>query len=251
MVDLNCDVGEGYPDDDALLALVTSANVACGFHAGDAETMRRITATCAERNVAVGAQVSYRDREGFGRRRLDVAPDVLRADVAEQIGALLAIARDTGTRVRYVKPHGALYHACSTDEEHARAVIDAIADCSVTLGGSLLVLAQAGSRFAATAERCGLVVVSEAFADRGYRDDGTLVPRDEPGALLTDPGQAADQALAIAVDHRVTTAAGRRLPVDAASICVHGDTPGALAVARAVRTTLETAGVHVAPFGVS
>jgi 5-oxoprolinase (ATP-hydrolysing) subunit A len=227
-VDLNADLGEGF-DDAALLAVVTSANVACGFHAGDAVTMRRVCSLAAERGVAVGAHVSYLDREGFGRRAMAVPPDTLAADVLYQLGALAAIAGAAGTRVRYVKPHGALYNAAVDDAQMARAVVEAV----VAFGG-LPVLGLPGSRLLAAAAQAGLEAVPEGFPDRGYTPDGTLVQRGEPGALIEDPS-------AIAA-HAVQLAGGVR------SLCVHGDSPGAVDAARACRTALEAAGVVLEAF---
>jgi UPF0271 protein len=249
MVDLNCDLGEGFgvwqlTDDDALLDIVTSANVACGFHAGDPSTMRRVCDRAADRGVAVGAQVSYRDLAGFGRRYIAATYQQVRDDVLYQIGALAACCRPSSTRVRYVKPHGALYHACSTDPEHARAVIDAMR----SYDDALVLLAAAGSAFLVQAQQAGVTTVAEGFADRAYRGDGTLVPRGEGGAVITDPATAAQQARAIAERHEVSTVDGSVVVVDARSICVHGDTPHAVPIARAVRAGLEAAGNALAPF---
>jgi UPF0271 protein len=221
LVDLNADLGEGFgvwrlTDDDALLGVVTSANVACGFHAGDPLGLRRVVAAAAERDVAVGAQVSYRDLVGFGRRFVDVAPDELEAEVVYQVGALDALCRVEGTRVRYVKPHGALYHACRTHPAQAEAVRRAAAACGLPLLHGWLEGA-----------------VREGFVDRGYREDGTLVPRGEPGDLL---------------DHDAAVRQAARLAPSVDSLCVHGDTPGAVALARAVRAALEEAGVRLASF---
>jgi 5-oxoprolinase (ATP-hydrolysing) subunit A len=243
-IDLNADVGEGF-DDEAILAHVTSANVACGFHAGDAETMRTVCRIAAARGVQVGAQVSYRDRANFGRRALDVSYDVVRTDVEEQLDALRMIATSVSTRVRYVKPHGALYHACSSNPEHGRAVLDAMR----AHDSSLLLLAAAGSAFAHHAGAQGFTVVPEAFADRRYRDATTLVSRDEPDALLAEPADAAAQAVALVMTGRVLTATGGEVSVSARSICVHGDSPHAAAIAAAVRSGLMASGVAVKAFG--
>lgn len=247
-VDLNADLGEGFGawtlgDDEALLDVVTSANVACGFHAGDPVIMRRTCESAARRGVTVGAQVGYRDLAGFGRRRIDVAADELAADVLYQLGALAAFAAAAGTRVAYVKPHGALYNTAADDPAQAGAVAAAVAAFDQSL--PLLGLPDSALQHAAT--RHALPFVPEAFADRGYTPDGRLVPRDEPNALITDPAAAAAQALDIARGH-VVAIGGDRVPVRARSICVHGDTPDAVRVARAVRTALETAGVAVEPF---
>jgi 5-oxoprolinase (ATP-hydrolysing) subunit A len=248
-IDLNADLGEGFGvwrlgDDDALLGVVTSANVACGFHAGDPATMRRVCARAAEAGVAVGAQVSYRDLAGFGRRFIDVDPGELSDDVLYQLAALDGIARASGTRVSYVKPHGALYNAAVSHEGQARAVVDAVA----AYGGGLPVLGLPGSALLRAAESAGLPTVREGFADRGYTPTGTLVPRREPGALVHDAAEVAERAVRMAVDGEVVAADGTRVPVAVDSICVHGDSPGAVELARVVRTALQTAGLALAPF---
>ncbi|SDF30546.1 UPF0271 protein [Blastococcus fimeti] len=248
-VDLNADLGEGFGiwrlgDDDALLQVVTSANVACGFHAGDPGTMRRVCAGAAAAGVAVGAQVSYRDLAGFGRRFIDVEPTELADDVLYQLAALDGIARTSARRVRYVKPHGALYNATVTHEQQARAVVDAV----VAYDPALAVLGLPGSALLRAAEAAGLRPVPEGFADRGYTADGGLVPRREPGALVSDPAEVAARAVRMAVEGTVLAVDGSTVRADVASICVHGDTAGAVELARAVRTALEQAGVTLAPF---
>ncbi|RBY89433.1 LamB/YcsF family protein [Blastococcus sp. TF02A-30] len=248
-IDLNADLGEGFGvwrlgDDDALLGVVSSANVACGFHAGDPSTMRRVCAGAAAAGVAVGAQVSYRDLAGFGRRFVDVAPAELADDVLYQLAALDGVARATGTRVRYVKPHGALYNAVVAHEEQARAVVDAV----VAYDPALPVLGLPGSALLRAAAAAGLRTVPEGFADRGYTAAGTLVPRREPGALVTDPAAVAERAVRMAAEGAVVAVDGGTVPVAVESVCVHGDTPGAVALARAVRTALEDAGLAVTPF---
>jgi UPF0271 protein len=248
-IDLNADLGEGFGvwrlgDDDALLGIVTSANVACGFHAGDPVTMRQVSTRAAEAGVAVGAQVSYRDLAGFGRRFIDVDPGDLADDVLYQLAALDGIARASGTRVSYVKPHGALYNAAVSHEGQARAVVDAVA----AYGGGLPVLGLPGSALLRAAESAGLPTVREGFADRGYTSTGTLVPRHEPGALVHDAAEVAERAVRMAVDGEVVAVDGTRVPVAVDSICVHGDTAGAVELARAVRTALEAAGLALAPF---
>jgi len=247
-LDLNADLGEGFGawqlgDDEALLEIVTSANVACGFHAGDAVTMRRVCAGAARHGVAVGAQVSYRDLAGFGRRFVDVAPDELAADVLYQIGALQACARAAGTTVGYVKPHGALYNATVHHTVQAAAVIE-----GVRAFGGLPVLGLPASALLAAAEAAGLASVAEAFADRGYRADGTLVPRGEPGALFTDADEVGERARRLATDGELVAVDGTVLAVAARSVCVHGDTPGAVELAAAVRAELQRSGVELAPF---
>ena len=248
-VDLNADLGEGFGvwrlgDDDALVDLVTSANVACGFHAGDPSTMRRVCTRAAARGVAVGAQVSYRDLAGFGRRFVDVEPGELTDDLLYQLAALDGIARVAGTRVSYVKPHGALYNAAVTHAGHARAVVDAVAASD----RQLPVLGLPGSELLRAAAAAGLRTVAEGFADRGYTAGGALVSRQEPGALLEDPAEVAQRAVLMATDGVVVAVDGTRLRMPVESVCVHGDTPGAVAMARAVREALEAAGVALAPF---
>ncbi|WP_456788880.1 LamB/YcsF family protein [Cellulomonas sp. P5_C5] len=247
-IDLNCDLGEELDAwepgvdglDTLLLDIVTSANVACGFHAGDERTMAAVCRAGATRGVSVGAHVSYLDRANFGRRFLDVPAEVLEAQVAQQIETLQAIALREGTRVAYVKPHGALYNAVVHHEEHARAVVAAITD--------LPVLGLPGSAVLAAADARGLRAVTEAFADRGYRPDGTLVPRSEPGALVTDGDEVAARVLRLAIEGVVRSVDGTDVRVDAESVCVHSDTPGAAVLARAVRSVLVANGVTVVPF---
>ena len=248
-VDLNADLGESFGtwvlgDDAAMLDVVTSANVACGFHAGDATTIRRTVAMAAERGVVVGAQVGYRDLAGFGRRRIDMAAADLTADVLYQLGALEAMCRVAGTRVAYVKPHGALYTTAAVDEGQARAVVDAVA----AYDPSLPLLAQPGSVLLRVASSAGLPVVAEAFADRGYAADGRLVPRSHPLALLHDPDEVAERVLRIATEGTLLAVDGTLVAVPARSICTHGDTPGAVGLARAVRARLEAAGVTITSF---
>ncbi|MFT3854699.1 MAG: 5-oxoprolinase subunit PxpA [Ilumatobacteraceae bacterium] len=235
-VDLNSDVGEGFgvwpggPDEE-LLGIVTSANVACGFHAGDPSIMRRTCATAVARGVALGAQVSYPDLAGFGRRFVDIAPAELTDAVVYQLGALDAFARLAGGRVAYVKPHGALYNAIVHHEEQAAAVVAAIASWDP----SLPVLGLPGSAVRAAASRAGVPFVAEGFADRGYAPDGTLLRRGSPGALLTDAGAVADQAMRLASS-------------GVESVCVHSDTPGAVELATATRAALVDAGYDVGAF---
>jgi UPF0271 protein len=247
-IDLNADLGEGFGrwplgDDEALLDIVTSANLACGFHAGDPSTMRRICAGAAAKGVAVGAQVGYRDLAGFGRRRIDYDLDELCDDIVYQIGALEAFCRIAGDRVRYVKPHGALYNTAAVEAGQASAVVAAV----VAYDRQLPVLCQPGSVLARAAEEAGLAVIGEGFADRGYRADGTLVPRSQPGALIHEPAAVVARAVRMAVDGEVATADGEVVPCRVASICVHGDTPGAVGLAGRVRAGLEAAGLSLAP----
>ncbi|CAL9379084.1 hypothetical protein C1708_27380 [Streptomyces sp. DH-12] len=248
-IDLNADLGEGFghwrlTDDERLLSVVTSANVACGFHAGDAPTMRRVCELAAARGVRIGAQVSYRDLAGFGRRAMDVPPAELAAEVAYQIGALEVFARAAGSRVAYVKPHGALYNRVVRDEEQARAVVDGV----VLADPALPVLGLPGSRLLEVAGEAGLPAVEEAFADRAYTDEGTLVPRGEEGALVTDPGAVVERSVDLARSGEVVALSGRRIRMRARSLCLHGDTPGAVDLARRVRDALEASGVRVEAF---
>ncbi|MCH9669258.1 MAG: LamB/YcsF family protein [Actinomycetia bacterium] len=248
-VDLNADLGEGFGvwtlgDDDAMLDLVTSANIACGFHAGDAATLARTCRSAAERGVRIGAQVSYRDLQGFGRRFIDVPPNELTADVIYQIGALQALAEVAGAELSYVKPHGALYNSIVHHQDQARAVAEAVH----ALNPRLAVLGLTGSVFFAEAQRLGLRTVPEAFADRAYRPDGRLVSRRERNAVLRDPDEIADRVISMVSEGRVTSADGSTIPITVESVCVHGDSPGAVQIARAVRDRLTADGVRVEPF---
>ncbi|MGL5857745.1 MAG: LamB/YcsF family protein [Angustibacter sp.] len=253
-MDLNSDLGEGFGvwrlgDDELLLDVVTSANVACGFHAGDPSILRRVCAVAAERGVVLGAQVSYRDLAGFGRRFLDVAPADLVDDVLYQVGALQVFAQVAGSQVAYVKPHGALYHAVTTHEDQAAAVVEAVR----LLGGRLAVLGPPGSVLARRAAEAGLPVVLEAFADRGYAADGSLVPRQVAGrpvaaAVITDPDVVVPRAVRLATAGEVVAVDGTVVPLRARSLCVHGDTAGAVQLAHRVRRALRDAGVVVRPF---
>ena len=248
-MDLNSDLGEGFGqwrlgDDEALLDVVTSANVACGFHAGDPSIMRRVCARAAESGVAVGAQVSYRDLAGFGRRFVDVEPAELTADVLYQLGALEAFAKVAGSRVRYVKPHGALYNTIVTHEEQAAAVVQAV----VEYDRDLPVMGLPGSAWLRLADEAGLTTVAEAFADREYTPQGTLVSRRLPGAVLHDADEIARRCVAMATGEPVTDVEGGLLRLSPESICVHGDTQGAVQIARQVREALTGAGVALAPF---
>ncbi|MGZ4640355.1 MAG: LamB/YcsF family protein [Actinomycetes bacterium] len=248
-IDLNSDLGEGYGvwrlgDDEALLGVVTSANAACAFHAGDPSIMRAVTAGAAARGVAVGAQVSYRDLAGFGRRRIDMDPAELTDDVLYQLGALDAFCHVAGDSVRYVKPHGALYNTCVVDDIQAGAVVRAVQQYDETLP----VLGLPGSALLRHAEAAGLTCVTEGFADRGYTPDGQLVPRGEPGAVVTDVVEVTRRAVRMVRDGEVVAVDGSVLRVQVASLCVHSDTPGAVTLATTVRAALEEAGVVVRAF---
>lgn len=248
-VDLNADLGEGFGvwslgDDDAMLDIVTSANVACGFHAGDPAGLLRVCRAAAARGVRIGAQVGYRDLAGFGRRFIDVDPPDLTADLIYQIGALSALALAAGTAISYVKPHGALYNAIVTHEPQARAVAEAVH----AVDPELPVLGLTGSAFFAAAQKLGVRTVSEVFADRAYRPDGQLVSRRDHGAVLHDADDIADRVLTMTTEGRVTAVDGTSIPVNAESVCVHGDSPGAVQIAAAVRARLAEHGIRPAPF---
>ena len=248
-VDLNSDVGESFGpyhlgETETLMAQITSASVACGFHAGDPLTIRRACAGAIARGVTIGAHVSYRDLAGFGRREMAVPPDELTAEVLYQIAALDGIARAEGGRVSYVKPHGALYNRCVRDPVQSAALAAAIG----AYDARLPLLTLPGSEAARVAAEAGLTVVAEAFADRAYRADGTLVPRGQPGAVINDPATVAARVATMATSHILQSVDGQQIPAPFRSVCVHGDTPGAVALAAAVRDALERAGVKVAPF---
>lgn len=248
-MDLNSDLGESFGtwrlgDDPAMLEIVSSANVACGFHAGDPRTLLATCERAVARGVVIGAQVSYRDLAGFGRRFIDYETGELVADLIYQIGALDGLARAAGDRVLYVKPHGALYNAVVHHEQQAAAVVDAVR----RYDPDLPVLGLPGSAFLRLAEDAGLRTVREAFADRGYNADGTLVSRREPGALLDDPAEVARRMVRLATDRTLVAADGSVIKIEADSICVHGDSPGAVGMARAVHDELAAAGVRITAF---
>jgi UPF0271 protein len=245
-VDLNADVGESFGawslgEDEALIPLVTSVNVACGLHAGDPVTIERTIRIAVRHGVSVGAHPGYPDLAGFGRRAMDLPPDEVEASVLYQIGAVAGFARAAGTRLRHVKAHGALYNRAARDPQAAAAIARAIR----RFDGDLVLVGLAGSALLDAGRGEGLAVAAEAFADRGYEPDGSLRARHHPDALLDDPEAAAAQALAIVRDHAVRAVDGSRVDVAADTICVHGDAPGAAARARAVRRALEAAGVDV------
>lgn len=251
-IDLNADLGESFGqwsmgDDTAMLDIVSSANVACGFHAGDPLVLRRTLDAAFERGVTVGAHVAYRDLAGFGRRYIDYAPEELEADVLYQLAAIGGVARTAGGTVRYVKPHGALYNTAFGDEGQAEAVARAVA----AFDPSLVVLGLPGSQLLARAEAHGLDTAIEAFADRAYMPDGTLASRRTPGSVLHDPEQVAARMLDLVRTGGIPDTSGGTVRVDAASICTHGDSPGAVAMARAVRESLENAGVSIRAFAAS
>ena len=245
-VDLNADVGEGFGawgigEDDRLIPVVTSVNVACGFHAGDPMTIRRTVELAATHGVAVGAHPGYPDLAGFGRRHLDMSPDEVEAAVVYQVGAVAAFATRAGVALRHVKPHGALYNEAARDRELA----DAIARAIRSVSPSLVLVGLAGSQLLEAGRASGLVVAAEAFADRAYEADGSLRSRRLPDSLLDDPAAAADQAISIVRDGRVVASDGSTVSIDARTLCVHGDAPGAAERAIAVRAALARAGIAV------
>ena len=248
-IDLNADLGEGFGvwalgDDGAMLDVVTSANVACGFHAGDPALLLRTSRAAAERGVRIGAQVSYRDLAGFGRRFIDVQPADLTAEIVYQIGALQALAHAAGSAVGYVKPHGALYNTIVSNHDQAHAVAEAVH----AVDPSLPVLGLSGSVFFGAAQELGLRTVPEAFADRAYRSDGQLVSRRERNAVLHDIAEIADRVASMVTAGRVTAVDGSTLPITVESVCVHGDSPGAVQIANAVRDRLLADGVKIKAF---
>src|SRR3954454_7108454 len=248
-VDLNADLGESFGtwqlgDDDAMLGLVTSANVACGFHAGDPTTLRHSCEEAAKQSVRIGAQVGYRDLAGFGRRFIDVTQADLTADVIYQIGALQALAHVAGSTVSYVKPHGALYNTIVGNHGQARAVAEAVR----AVDPGLPVLGLSGSVFFAEAQELGLRTVSEAFADRAYRSDGQLISRRVPNAVLHDVEEIVNRVVLMVTAGRVAAVDGSTIPITVESVCVHGDSPGAVQIANAVRDRLRRDGVELRPF---
>ena len=248
-VDLNADIGESFgryelPGEEDLLGLVTSANIACGFHASDPLVMQRTVSQAAGRGVTIGAHPGYRDLVGFGRRELAATPAEIAADVTYQVGALEGFCRAAGSRVRYVKLHGALYHRAARDHEVAKAVAFALRQ----LDSELVVLGPEGSALFTAAAETGLDVAREAFVDRAYLPDGQLVPRGTPGAVLDDVEAVAERALRMVQDRYVVAIDGTRCIIRADSLCVHGDGPKAVAIVRAVRRRFEAEGITLAPF---
>jgi len=248
-IDINSDLGESFGawkmgDDSAMLDVVSSANVACGFHAGDPAGILKTVKAAAERGVAIGAHVGYRDLAGFGRRNMDPSSEELIGDVIYQIGALQGLAKAAGTRVTYVKPHGALYNTIAIDARQAADVIAAIR----AIDPSLVLMALAGSQLVEQARSAGLTVVAEAFADRAYTPEGNLVSRREKGSVLHDPELVAQRMLRMVREGVIEAFDGTMTKIDAQSICVHGDSPGAVAIAQRLRALLEESGHAVQPF---
>ncbi|WP_429932304.1 LamB/YcsF family protein [Agrobacterium vitis] len=248
-IDLNSDLGESYGawsmgDDSAMLAVVSSANIACGFHAGDPSGIWKTVKAAAENGVSIGAHVSYPDRVGFGRRDMDVTSEELIADVIYQIGALKGMAAAAGTSVTYVKPHGALYNRIANDARQGQAVIDAVK----AIDPSLVLMGLAGAPILELARMSGLSTVAEAFADRAYTPQGQLVSRREAGAVLHDAEKIASRMVQLARQGTLEAIDGSVIKVEAQSICVHGDSPGAVAIAQEIRRRFEAEGITVQPF---
>lgn len=252
-IDLNCDMGEGFGnyrcgDDEALVAHVTSANIACGFHAGDPSVMKRTVRLCLEHGVTIGAHPGLPDLQGFGRRAMAIPAKDVQNLVLYQIGALHAFVAAEGGRLAHVKPHGALYHMANGDRSVAEAVAEAVRRASVAAGQPLMLVAPPAGELSASGVRLGLSVLREAFADRRYAPDGSLAPRGTPGSVLVAE-EAAEQALSIARDETATAADGSRIRIAADTLCLHGDTPGAARTADVIRGKLEEAGIRVRSAG--
>lgn len=241
-VDLNCDMGEGSSADERLLPIVTSANVACGFHAGDPATIRRTIHLARAYGVTIGAHPSFPDRSGFGRRLMAATPEEVRDDITYQIGALWAFCRAEGVRLSHVKVHGALYNAAAEDEALARAICGAV----FAIDRRLVVVCLARSRMAAIARDLGMPYLEEAFADRAYTPAGALVSRRTPGAVIHDPEEVAERASRMVREQSVVAIDGTVVPLNVQTLCVHGDTPGAELIAAAIRKRLEADRVEIA-----
>ncbi|CAM2139162.1 5-oxoprolinase component A [Pararobbsia alpina] len=240
-IDLNADLGEGCDSDEALLDLVSSANIACGWHAGGADIMRASVSAAIARGVAVGAHPSFNDPANFGRTEMDLPPNEVYAGVLYQLGALSAFAKAAGGRVAHLKPHGAMYNQAARNAAMADAIVAAVRD----FDPSIAVFGLANAELVAAAKRAGLVAVEEAFADRGYRDDGSLVPRSQPGALLDDEDAVLERTIGMIRERRVQAVSGQWVPLNAQTICLHGDGPHALAFARRIRERLDSEGIEV------
>jgi UPF0271 protein len=249
-IDLNCDMGESFGPwrlgaDEEVMPLVTSANVACGFHAGDPRVMWRTVRLAVRYGVGVGAHPGLPDLVGFGRRRMAVSPDEANTDVLYQLGALAGMCRAAGVRLQHVKPHGEMYNAAAADA----ALADAICQAVRAFDPDLILVAPPGSELERAGVRAGLRVAREGFADRAYEPNGRLVPRDRPGAVITDPGEVAERVVRMAADGRVRAADGRDVALSVDTVCVHGDTPGAVELLRRIRAACAAAGVEVLPLG--
>ena len=247
-IDLNCDLGESFGAyhigmDDAVIPFISSANVACGFHAADPLVMEKTVALCKENQVQVGAHPGYPDLVGFGRRNLNVAPAELKAMVMYQVGALDAFCRAKGLSMQHVKPHGAMYNMAGKDLALASAICEALYE----VNPSLILMALSGSKMTEAAEKTGLKAAREVFADRAYEEDGSLVARTKPGAMITDEDLAISRVIGMVKNHKVTAISGKEIPITADSICVHGDGPKALAFVQKIRQALQAEGIAIKP----
>jgi UPF0271 protein len=245
-IDLNCDMGESYGAwkmgaDAEVMPFISSANIACGFHGGDPATIRKTVRLAVDHGVAIGAHPSLPDLQGFGRRAMKISPQDMYDLVVYQAGAVEGFARAAGSRLHHVKCHGALYNMAANDEALSEAMARAARDL-----GSVMLYALSNSKMMETARRLGVPVAGEVFADRGYADDGTLAPRDRPGGMIEDAAEAVARALAMIEQGHVTSLSGRRVPVSADTLCLHGDQPGAVAFARAIRKAFADKGITVA-----
>ncbi|HHW27884.1 MAG TPA: LamB/YcsF family protein [Firmicutes bacterium] len=250
-IDLNTDTGESFGrwvlgDDERLLSYVTSANIACGLHAGDPVVMDRVSGICAEKGVSIGAHPGYPDLQGFGRREIKMAPSEIESFIVYQVGAVKAFARSLGKPLTHVKPHGSLYNMAASDEKIAAAVARGVARC-VEPGETIILVGLAGSLSLEAARKVGLPYAAEGFCDRAYNSDGSLVSRLKPGSVLHDPDQIAERAVAMVNQGSVISYDGKPVNINVDTLCIHSDTPGAPDIARAVREALERAGVDVLP----
>lgn len=247
-IDLNCDLGESYGTyrlgmDGQIIPLISSANVACGFHAGDFNTMAKTVGLCKESGVSIGAHPGFPDLQGFGRRNMSLSPAEVQNLITYQIGALAAFCRSAGVRLRHVKPHGALYNMAAKDPAQARAICQGVCD----FDSSLILLGLSGSEMLRQAREIGLPCAAEVFADRAYEEDGTLVPRGKPGAMITDEEEAVRRVIGMILNHRVQAITGKEIEICPDSVCVHGDSEKALLFVKKIRSALEEKGIAVQP----
>ena len=247
-IDLNCDLGESYGTyrlgmDGQIIPLISSANVACGFHAGDFNTMAKTVGLCKESGVSIGAHPGFPDLQGFGRRNMSLSPAEVQNLITYQIGALAAFCRSAGVRLRHVKPHGALYNMAAKDSALARAICQGVYD----FDSSLILLGLSGSEMLRQAREIGLPCAAEDFADRAYEEDGTLVPRGKPGAMITDEEEAVRRVIGMILNHRVQAITGKEIEICPDSVCVHGDSEKALLFVKKIRSALESTGITIQP----
>ena len=247
-IDLNCDLGESYGAyrlgmDEEIIPLISSANVACGFHAGDFNTMEKTAKLCAENGISMGAHPGFPDLQGFGRRNMNLSPAEVRNLITYQVGALEAFCRSAGARLRHVKPHGALYNMAAKNAELVKAICQGIYD----FDPSLILLGLSGSEMLGQAKEIGLPYAAEVFADRAYEDDGTLVARSKPGAMITDEDEAVRRVIRMILEHKVTSINGNEIEICPDSVCVHGDSPKALLFVKKIRSALEAEGIAIQP----